>query len=271
MSDLCLTFLDSAVSTWRLLERADRVSHHLGEESITDLLVIKWLEKLSGSLITVAHTKHAEARSGADWEWWFVGRSGLGLGIRVQAKVLDMRSRTYESLHKSHRRRQPPRDEYQCEVLIEAAARATPPMLPLYVVYSHWDPVALNAPTTTAATSIPGQFGCAILSTNAVRFLRANRQQGLRAVGPLLRPLHELVCPETAPRDELPVRVAANLSEIDRSSRADQSSTGDVMPVMYGREAISEVIPEYVDSLRTLGVADLPDDVGGLVVFTEAD
>ena len=69
----------------------------VGEESITDWL----LYTLSSNIASLKYkkfTKHQEARTtGADWEWWMVGRR-KSIRLRIQAKKLKPKSDNYPSL-----------------------------------------------------------------------------------------------------------------------------------------------------------------------------
>jgi hypothetical protein len=98
----------------------------VGEESLTDWLLYEIADRLP-FVHYLKFTRRQEARdSGADWEWWFVGRK-LSLGLRIQAKKLYRETDNYPSLAYTN--------SYglQIERLIESANSAN--LLPFFVLY----------------------------------------------------------------------------------------------------------------------------------------
>jgi hypothetical protein len=276
MNNLCIGFLESAVSTWNLIERARRLNYQVGEESITDLLLLEWKERFTGELLSIAHNKAQEGRSGADWEWWFIGRSGRGIGFRVQAKVLNLASNSFAHLHYYVNRRSPARREYQCENLIHGARRATPPLIPIYCLYTSWlgsDPI-LGLPK---AQPMPQAYGCSLLSVNAVRTLRETHTNTLNALRPHLIPLHDLVCSATHDMDDLADRVLSNWldSLADTALRALTASLGNETRFSeffdYSRYEPSERLPRYVRDLSQAQDTIIPAGISHVVVFQQQD
>src|SRR6266436_157495 len=79
---------------------AARLNLSLSEETITECALYNIaLAHQSGEIVIRLATKPAEARHGADWEWWLV-RGSKGFGFRVQAKRLFPDGR-YRALRKS--------------------------------------------------------------------------------------------------------------------------------------------------------------------------
>jgi hypothetical protein len=85
---LCTTFRERAAWTWTLAGEGIQHNARLSEETITDinLLEIKRAHPLRVRLRK--YSKREESgQTGADWEWWLVGRS-RSLKLRIQAKVV---------------------------------------------------------------------------------------------------------------------------------------------------------------------------------------
>ncbi|WP_041273436.1 hypothetical protein [Desulforapulum autotrophicum] len=71
--------LKNSVWAWNRLREARTLGYQLGEESITDFLILN-LKKNGGKKFFInSFTRHAESLNGADWEWWFTGSSGMWL------------------------------------------------------------------------------------------------------------------------------------------------------------------------------------------------
>ena len=95
---LCGSFSRLAIKTWFDLANSSSFGNdlRLGEESITDFLLLDIACAHSQEMRVHKYTKKEESRSGADWLWCF-GHDNRWFLIRVQAKKL-YRSLEYESL-----------------------------------------------------------------------------------------------------------------------------------------------------------------------------
>src|SRR6218665_938727 len=97
---LCQIIKKRSISTWRTLLEADALACKVGEESITDFLVLELAKGAAfGGYTVKAFTKHQEHLNGADWELWLTGPTGAWFGYRIQAKVLDIATLSYKNLH----------------------------------------------------------------------------------------------------------------------------------------------------------------------------
>jgi hypothetical protein len=86
MATLCQTFRKEAGIVWNRMSTAARLGLSLSEETITECALYNLALAHQGADIVIdLATKPAEAKHGADWEWWLV-RGRKGLGFRVQAK-----------------------------------------------------------------------------------------------------------------------------------------------------------------------------------------
>src|SRR5262245_32859033 len=91
-----------ARNTTRSCEKAIGFDLAFNEETVTDLFLFELKKALGGAVTVVKMKRHEEARTGADWVWWFGDTSGW-FGMRVQAKKMDPQSQTY--LYLDHRTR----------------------------------------------------------------------------------------------------------------------------------------------------------------------
>lgn len=97
------------------------------EESITDWL-LDYFHQNSPNVRYYAFDRHEEARSsGADWDWWFLLRTGC-FKIRVQAKKLRRGRDHYSELTRSNQ------TGYQIDQLLDSSACHN--FYPLYVTYA---------------------------------------------------------------------------------------------------------------------------------------
>ena len=135
---------DQSAWTYNTLARAAGLNMTVGEDTLTDINLLTIASLTSPEQCQVRQvTKKAEARSGADWEWWFSAGGGNWLSLAVQAKKLNYRTGTYDNV-----------DRAQCEKLIQVATRYD--FSPIYVFYSappeHRPPVELGCRCVLAET-----------------------------------------------------------------------------------------------------------------------
>lgn len=272
-SDLCLGFHQSAIATWDFLERARRLGHQPGEETITDLLVMDWMDHLTARVVTVPQNKSEEGRTGADWEWWFVGHTLRGIGFRVQAKIINFNYGGFRKLHEyTEDPGTPPIRHYQCDRLIGRAHLDSPRLIPIYCIYTHW-----VANDKFIYKSTDRRFGCSLLSARIVKALRKpSHVMAISKLRPLLRPLHTLVCPRRNLLSDLSDTVADNWNRISSSQISDAralSKEEDLVVEAGSNEATpSNELPAYVqailDGRREVPPAEL--NLAGVVVFRES-
>src|SRR5208337_3889117 len=97
------------------------------EESITDWL-LDYFHQNSSDVRYYEFDRHEEARfSGADWDWWFLLRTGC-FKVRVQAKKLRRGKDHYSKLARSNQ------TGYQIDLLLDSSA--THNFYPLYALYA---------------------------------------------------------------------------------------------------------------------------------------
>lgn len=253
---ICLSFLNTAAGTWALLEQARSAGVQIGEESVTDFLMIRLRETLPSTCIVRPFNRFEEGKNGADWELWLVDRRSTCLGFRFQAKVIHFSDESFPSLHYYRNRRNPTRREYQCDALIQHASSHRPPALPIYCLYCHG-----LGPTWQQRhpQGMPAfLWGCSVLPAHVVqslpRIVATTRIGYLRR---FVRPWHELVC--GAGMANVVRDVADRWNQNMRSIGAsDESMAGLDIAVPVAEP--SERIPEYVAAVLEERETLAPDD-----------
>lgn len=254
---LCDTFRRQAFWTWDSLRQARSVSCQLGEESLTDFNLLRIRKRHPREVFTHTFTKPQEAKTGADWEWWFTGPSGGWVGFRVQAKVLDLRTETFKHLH--YKLKPGP---FQSDVLIDHARALQPARIPVYCLYVHardWRSIRrvfACRPYPTTARS----FGCALIDAHEIQRMRCSTPMDTRLTK-ILRfatPWHCLVCCEGSTAGDLPVRARAFW--LGRQSM-HEARVGEV-PELTDRP------PSYVTALMQGNLTDPPADDPALRTVT---
>jgi len=191
--------IKSSTWTWNKLREARKLGFQLGEESITDFLILN-IKKHGGSKLRVdSFTRHKESLNGADWEWWFTGPSGKWVGMRIQAKVLKLDTEKYEHLHHHNKNGQ------QVDLLVQDALRNR--MIPAYCMFTNWEPSKYNTPWKCKShkTSVR-HYGTALLSSKKVKQFSKKKTTHLSAIIEHLRPMHCMFCCSGSSIKDLPHR-----------------------------------------------------------------
>ena len=188
----------------------------LGEESITERNLLA-LSRANVAVGTAVHLrtspiiriesfgKRKEARNGADWEWWIIGRCHT-LKMRVQAKRVDKAGGVPHLFYKSKGRH-----KTQMEYLICDAVRNR--LLPVYCFYSadKWQGRWSMADRPRIAPDVrPFEYGCLLASAHAI--CRQIRHQGkssdFSCYEPLTVPWHAIVSPTHHSKHQLAMALA---------------------------------------------------------------
>ena len=139
------------------------VGHQLLEETITDLNILDLKRLHPKEIYCQTFTKPQEGINGADWEWWLTDPTrSRWLGLRVQAKVLELKSDTFAHLHY-----RPKRGRAYQSTRLKAAAEADG-LIPMYCLYAHLPASA----TGWAKHGSSEAYGCALLQVKEVERLR---------------------------------------------------------------------------------------------------
>jgi hypothetical protein len=111
---------------------AEKLKISRGEETITDNILLELAKSPFYDITTNQIRKKEESKIGADWEW-LVGNKELGyLRVAIQAKKLNPKKGTYNSL--KYRVNSTPKNTYQHEIL-EKYSRSNG-ALPMYSFYN---------------------------------------------------------------------------------------------------------------------------------------
>ncbi len=182
-------FMRLAENTFYTLEHCRRVKHQIQEETLTDLNMLNLKRNHSTQLTTHTFSKHEEGKNGGDWEWWLTNSSRKRwLCIRVQAKVLKLKTDRFEHLHYKSRKS----GIYQLDRLKAECAKSKWRPTPLYCFYLHYDSPPHNIRPNRSRTY--HFYGCSVAPVNAIEALRKNNINDLSSVLAQSRPWHELFC-----------------------------------------------------------------------------
>lgn len=173
--------------THERLSLAQKLGTPLGEETLTETLLLDLRQELGSYLEVNTFTKWEESRrSGADWEWWFCDGAGERMfGMRVQAKKLKLTRAGvpyYDFAYKPRLSK-----KRQVDRLIEAARKERMPAV--YALYNGPD-LDLNAFSWTCCNEDPSDaiFGVSMISADSAQRLADSKDTTLKAAGGLSKP-----------------------------------------------------------------------------------
>ena len=162
-----------ASDTWRRLSRAHHLGARLGEETLTDLLVLEMLQFQKSNAFCVVHpTRHDESRWGADLLVWIRRNNGLSRFLAIQAKKLYPDG-NYKTLN--HHVRPGVR---QIDLLNAFALRYH--AVPLYLRYNHLDSSRLADYWHCCKPFDIEQLGCTLVPSWKIDFDRRPHRRGRR-------------------------------------------------------------------------------------------
>jgi len=202
----------------------------IGQESLTDFILLEFSRKLKGNLISHKFTKRDEAQSGGDWEWWFKGEKGW-FGIRAQAKIINIYKDTYLTINKKGQNNQLIKDS------------VTNGVVPVYFLYSFWEPSEFKYKWRCQNFSKNARrFGVSILPAGYVKDKIQSESANLDELIQDLNPWHCMFCCSDDSHGNLSQRIFDSLSRLWG---------------IYGIEKISD---EYLKKNN-----ELPDYVSAIV------
>ena len=147
-----------AGSAWAEVEAGDRVGLRLGEEALTDYLLMRLAGAVPDRVSVQKYRRHEEAQHGADYEFG-LGNRGRFARLRIQAKRLDLTSPIvptyrYKELWKIRKKSARP-PTYQFDALMAAARGAPLQAFPVYAFYNAWDVGRIGAAASLCKTALP--------------------------------------------------------------------------------------------------------------------
>ncbi len=280
---LCEAFRARSRSVWRLIRRGQSAGIRAAEETLTNLTLLELSLVRDPGLVVRGFSKAEERVRGADWEMWLGGRAGFWLGLRLQAKAIDLRSSEFRHLHY----RAPRAALFQSDALIQSALGSHPPRVPLYVLYTYAPRGRL---TTWPCGSYPrdtSQFGCAIVSAFQVQVLRLKGfRRSLRDLSSHMFPWHCLVCCRAFSNGSMAERARRYLAGtvirgdatlgVGERAPQQQEREGVLGADEFGRlfqlyqgAPVTDTPPEYVTTIAAGREAELPTDLSAVLVMRE--
>ena len=258
---LCDTFRRQAIWTWDSLRQARDASCQIGEESLTDFNLLRIRVRHPHEVFTHTFTKPQEAKTGADWEWWFTGPSRQWLGFRIQAKVIDLRTDTFNHLHY-----RTTAGAYQSDVLVNNARASGPPRIPVYCLYmnvSNWR--ALRGASDCGSYPVTARsLGCMLVDARQIQKLQLSAlARGVQDILPFATPWHCLVCCNGYATGDLPARVLAFWKLRQAEPATAESEVSE----------LTDTPPSYINALMRGELPEPPDDIGlrTVTVFRELE
>lgn len=258
--NLCESFRSLAFRTWDQLAKSRRVGHQPLEETFTDINILELKDRHPHEIYSQLFTKPQEGLNGADWEWWLTdSQRKAWLGLRVQAKILELSSNEFAHLHYKKRK------TYQSTKLKKSCAKLG--LVPLYCFYSHWP--GYEDPSFTPCGSFAHSaesYGCSLVCLKHIESLRKeNEVKSLRRVIVEAYPWHCLVCCQGFGNRTLPERAWAFLQGVFEI-RPPPRKKADT-PII----GLREQPPLYVGRLFEGSVIEAPDPaLRGIVLIREA-
>lgn len=227
----------------------------LGEETITDLVLLEIQRRHPAEIRTAKFSKYVEGRrSGADWEWW-LGAPGKWLGLRIQAKKLNSHTGRFEELAYSNAHGR------QVDLLL--ASSAADGVYPLYCFYSYWKSPRPAFRWLCGSNRRSGPLmGCSLSSASEVRHLIDTGRDTLEELGSLAFPWSCLVCCQVlAPTSaSLPER-ALQILEGLRSQGSDRTVEIRATPPPY--------VAALIDPSTSSPTEGEPPDISHVLVMLE--
>lgn len=163
MAILTESFEKISKDTWLRLQNSIFFQISQGEETITDNILLDLAKIKSPFLKIIPTSKDVEGVRGTDWEWW-IGSNALGwLRFCVQAKKLNLKTKSYTGLTQKNKAT----GEYQIDILETYAVNNN--AIPIYALYNFIDINQLNQYWQCNLQFDFYQFGCTYTSIDVIR------------------------------------------------------------------------------------------------------
>lgn len=233
-----------AARTWSDIRDGEAAGIRIGEESITDHLLLDLVRLFPYPTRVMKWSKWDEARkTGADWDWWFLDPvRDVGVGLRIQAKRIDygrerMSGLEHENTHGPQRL-----------MLQRSAQRAgLHPLYCLYLASSMQRTGPTGCGSFQSGEAPPGWlsspleiYGCSLVGPGVVDYAIATRDASLDFLWPFLLPWSCLVCCQ-ATRGEMVEKVDQQGMRIEGMWPEDSVIVTSPEPL---RRSMAELPPE---------------------------
>jgi hypothetical protein len=256
---LCQTFKELARATWRRLKSSTVTGLPWGEVTNTETLLAELVTRHPRSVRIHATPRLDETLNGSDWEWW-IGEPGAWLGMRVQAKRLNIRRQRFMAI-----RTQKPRsaaDTQMTTLIKQAAADGLTPAYCFYVYSPRW-PWSAIWMAQDLGRSEPEVCGCIFGHASAVR---ATKSESLDKISQVCMPWHYLVCSDS---DDAATQAERVRGLLHRSAASGDftgllaSPDNEVFPLSNVTSRLPDYLFNIVASSENLYPADSDADLAG--------
>lgn len=280
---LCDTFRSRALWTWDMLDKARSINCQIGEETLTDLNILELKIRHSHEIYSITFNKIDEGKNGADWEWWFTNSNeNKWIGFRVQAKVIDIKTQSFEHLYYKNSNN----PSHQCDILINDSLAQQHPRIPLYCLYSNWSNSIEIPLGDENYYGLRELYGCSIIPAFAVRYLRCKKRKPkhLKHLFQYMRPWHYLLSCSKSQSVSLPDRVCnywvnslrqiekSILEEFDENTSSELEQWRNNYWEKYNNIGVVDEPPQEVIKLIKNELVERPDPkLRTLTVFKERD
>lgn len=249
---LCDTFIFLSFDVLSKMKKARYVQHQPLEESFTDNLILELKYRHPTEIYCQTFSKQLEGKNGADWEWWLTDSTySQWLGLRVQAKVLNLTSDKFSHLHYKSGH------SYQATKLKKAAEKDG--LIPIYCFYSDVPPNAKE----WLQIDLLETYGCSLTTIDQVeKWRRKGKINDFSSVMSNSLPWHWLVCAEGF---SYPGKRKMNLPERAYGLLGSKTIIEDIE--MAEQSGIRSFPPDYVRGAMEGYKTDPPKDIRGILVI----
>ncbi len=275
MATLCDTFRSTAFGTYERLMAAKSIGYQPSEETFTDNIMLDLKLKHPVEIFTHPFNKRDEGVNGADWEWWLTNEAENNwLGLRVQAKILNLKLNEYSHLHHKVGKA---KKTYQVANLKRESAKAG--MVPLYCFYSYG---YIASAACGSFGHAPEAFGCSLVSLAHVESLQAaDEKKSFDDVMEEASPWHCLVCCAGFGQGDLPTRAWSFLQgaldiKAPKPRKPPQSNVDRMVSSLLAKPAIGPRLrpPHYVRAIvggEAVPPDQVPKNLAGVLVIKGRD
>jgi hypothetical protein len=189
INDLCDTFQKLSKRTWKRMKNNVTTDILLNEEAFT-ALNLQDLFKLHSAQVTVVDfsKKDESTTTGADWEWWFLGKQCFGMA--VQAKRLDYGRYNIDYIPKNNY----PQIDRLLDYVIDRKNENND-IAPMYCFYNWWPgkdvPSSWNCGSFKMDSSL---LGCTIADGWSIYQQHLSGIYDAHAIARISQPWHCIVC-----------------------------------------------------------------------------
>jgi hypothetical protein len=268
MTTLCNTFKRLAHNTWDIINESRLVNFQLKEETLTDINMLAIKQRHSRQVRTKVYNKNEEGIEGADWEWWFTGISGNWIGFRVQAKIINLQTDSFEHLHYQN----PRTHIYQCDKLIQKALTRQHPKIPLYCFFIQTEnSTHLNNWSCRTVPYLKDFYGCSLTSAFTVKQLRTTNSKHITHLQTNIKPWHCLVCCSGHGQSDFITNIQAYAKANFNLDKEIASGLNVVIPDDFSTQKPPDYVLAILENENNDNIIAPDEDIDGVMIFTEKE